>query len=169
MSLQKTLSIIENKFPHVYSWLMKLSIEYLVPANRRMGIKIESMIPGNQTIILRLPYRRKNFNVGGTVHGSAIMALAETVHGVAVLTRFKPDNHFMFTKEINLKYLKKATSELFVRFNLGQQILSKIENELNAHGIFELELESTVTDTSEASIAQLKAVYHIKRKSHKTS
>lgn len=169
MSMQTLPKIIEKKFPWVSRRLIKFMVEYLVPANRRMGIKIESMAGPDQTIVLRLPYRRKNFNVGGTVHGSAIMALAETVHGVAVLTRFKPDNHFMFTKEINLKYLKKATSELFVRFNIGQQILSKIENELNAHGIFELELESTVTDTSEAPIARLNAVYHIKRKSHKPS
>jgi hypothetical protein len=70
----------------------------------------------------------------------------------------------MFTKEINLRYVKKAESELFVRFSPGQELFSTIENELNSRGSLELELESTVTDRNESVIAHLKAVYHIRRK-----
>jgi acyl-coenzyme A thioesterase PaaI-like protein len=75
--------------------LKKKFVEYRVPTNRRLGIKVTYISTDSKSFILKLPYKRKNTNVGGTVHGSAIMCLAETIHGVAVLWSFDPKQHRM--------------------------------------------------------------------------
>ena len=57
----------------------KLFVNYLVPMNRTLGIKLKAM-EENETV-MTMKGRRKITNYGGSIHGGAIMALAETAHG----------------------------------------------------------------------------------------
>ncbi len=143
--------------------MKKWFVEYLVPANRRFGIKIVTISDDSKTFILKLPYKRKNLNVGRTVHGAAIMCLAETVHGVAVLWNFDPKNHRMVTSTTYLQFIKPGRSDLFVKFGLSEETVERLEQVLSVKGNTDVEYECQVTDGDGNLVAILKNKYHLAR------
>ena len=90
----------------------KLFVNYIVPMNRTLGIKLKSM--DNDQTVMAMKSRRKITNYGGTTHGGAILALAETVHGGAVLNKIGAFNNLIVTKSCHLAFLKKARGNLKV-------------------------------------------------------
>ena len=139
----------------------KLFVNYLVPMNRTLGIKLKAM-EDNETV-MTMKGRRKITNYGGTIHGGAIMALAETVHGGAVLNKIGAFENLMVTKNCNLKFLKKAKGDLKVHFKFSDENEATIKTHLKENGKCEIELVSAVTDTQGDTVAELTALYHIKR------
>lgn len=164
MSAAKLLRLVERRAPRLGPRLKKWFVEYLVPANRAMGIRITRVAPDSSEVLLRLPLRRRNFNVGGTVHGGVLLALAETVHGVAVLWQFSPADHRMVSLVSRMEYLAPARGELTVRFSLAEETRRRIEEELSATGVCKVELESSVADTAGTEVAHLTATYRIRRR-----
>jgi len=140
----------------------KLFVGYGVPMNRSMGIRLKSI--DDFETVLTLKGKRKNTNYGGTIHGAAIMALGETVHGVSVLNKFGAFDHLMVSKDTNLKFMKKAMGDLEVRFSLSVQNEKHIESQLKKNGKCEVEFESAVTDHAGDIVAKLTATYHIRNR-----
>lgn len=160
----RALTFLETRAPRCAQYAKRWFVQYLVPFNRRIGLRIEKVAPDSSEVMLRLPYRRGNQNVGGTVHGAAIMALAETAHGVAVLWQFPPDRHAMFAKESRLEFLSPGRGELSVRFALEPGVRARIAAELDSGGRCLVELASVVTDCQGTEVARLDATYHIRRR-----
>lgn len=144
--------------------IKKIFVEYRVPTNRRIGIKLEYISKDSKSFTLKLPYKRKNTNVGGTVHGSAIMCLAETIHGVAVLWSFNPKQHRMVTRTTEIKFINPGINDLYVKFTLKDATISNIKETLSTKGNMDLVLDSNVTDKSGKLIATLKNSYYLSKK-----
>lgn len=139
---------------------------FLVPFNRAVGIRVVAAenVDGDARFAVRLKDRRSNHNAAGTVHGGAILALAETVHGAAILWRFTPDKHRMFTKSARIDYLTPGCGELFVEYRLSRELRERIESELAALDRAEVAMESIVTDGIGQHVARLNASYVILRR-----
>lgn len=152
-----------KQFPRVAERAKRFAVERGVPFNRMLGIKLVSVAHDSSDVVLRLPARRGNFNVAGTVHGAAILALAETVHGVAVLWQFSPAEHRMFTKHASLDFIAPAKGELTVSFCLADATRRQIEADLRASGRCEVILHSSVRDGHGRDVAALQATYVIRR------
>lgn len=129
--------------------------------NRTLGIKLQAM--DHDQTVMTMKSRRKISNYGGTTHGGAILALAETVHGGAVLNKIGAFNYSMVTKSCHLTFLKKARGNLKVRFTLSPEDEAHIKRHLKDNGRCEIELVSLVTDDQGDPMAELTALYHIKR------
>ena len=139
----------------------KLFVNHIVPMNRTLGIKLKTM-EENETVMI-MKGRRRITNYGGTIHGGAIMALAETVHGGAVLNKIGAFENLMVTKNCDLKFLKRGRGNLTVRFNLSDESETYIKRHLKRDGKCEIELVSAVTDSQGDTVAVLTAMYYIKR------
>lgn len=163
MSAAKLLTALERYAPGLAPRIKKWFVEYLVPANRAMGIRIDEVARDSSRVVLSLPRRRRNLNVGGTVHGAAIMALAETVHGVAVLWQFPPARHRMVTRTTRLEFVAPARTRLSTTFCLDPETRGRIEADLAARGRCDVELGSTVVDDRGQDVARLVASYQIRR------
>ncbi|MEW5864100.1 MAG: YiiD C-terminal domain-containing protein [Pseudomonadota bacterium] len=142
----------------------RLFTEHGVPFNRALGLKVVEVAPDSSRVALRLPHRRRNTNDGGSVHGGAILALAESVHGVAVLWQFSPREHRMVTKHAAIRYLAPAHGEIRVAFSLEPDMKLRIATELGRSGKCEFSLSSVVRDEHDAEVARLDATYVIRRK-----
>ena len=139
----------------------KLFVGWIVPANRQLGIRLKSV--DGRKIVMRLKKCRKNTNYGGTVHGAAMMALAETIHGMAVLDRFGAFDHLIVSKEVMLKFTKKAKGELEVAYNLPEETEALIERKLKDEVSCEVDLMANITDKENDTVAKMTATYHIRR------
>ena len=148
------------------SWLRarikRWAAEYLVPANRMLGIRVVYVARDSSSVVLRLPSRRRNQNLDGTVHGGVILALAETAHGIAVLWQFSPRDYSMVTKTAQLSFLAPGRDELTVRFGLGRAVRERIARDLADHRRAEVELTDFVVDAAGRQIAELRATYVIR-------
>jgi len=144
-----------------YLVFKKLFNNFGVPMNRAMGIRLKS-IDANETVLV-MKRNRRNTNYGGTMHGGAILALAETVHGVTVLNKIGAFENLMVTRSCSLNFLKKAGGTLTVRFSLEEDDEAFIRSQLGENGKCEVELSSVVRDTSGHEVAALIARYHIKK------
>lgn len=153
-----------TRLPWMGKQAKRIAVDYAVPFNRALGIRIVSVAEDSSSVILRLPPRGRNRNVAGTVHGGATLALAETVHGVALLWQFSPSEHLMFTKRAALEFLSPARGELRVSFGLDSTTRASVESALRSSGRCELSLTCTVTDRPGEPVAELDATYVIRRR-----
>ena len=138
-------------------------VSYLVPFNRAAGIRVAEVDAVRARFRVHLKDRHRNRNVAGTVHGGAILALAETIHGVAVLWTFAPDKHRMFTKTAHIEYLAPGRGELSVEYCLSRNLRDRIERELAERARSEVTMESVVVDSRRKEIARLVATYVVLR------
>ena len=139
----------------------KLFVNYFVPMNRTLGITLKTM--EEDRTVMAMKGKRKITNYGGTIHGGAIMALAETVHGGAVLNKIGAFEYSMVTKNCMIRFLKKARGNLEVRFELNAESEAYIKSNLEEKRKCEIELVSAVTDSQGDTVAELTALYFIKR------
>lgn len=139
---------------------------FAVPANTVMGVRIAEVAADSSRVVVRLKNMRKNRNAAGTVHGAAMFALAETVHGTAVLWQFSPLRRRMFTKTAQLEFLAPGRGELFVEYSLERELLDRIGCELAEHGRSEVSAQSCVRDMDGEIVAKLSASYVVLRRMH---
>ncbi len=143
------------------TFFKKLFVGWIVPANRSLGIRLKSV--DGKKIVMRLKKCRKNTNYGGTVHGAAMMALGETIHGMAVLDRFGTFDHLIVSKDVKLKFVKKAKGVLEVAYELPDETEALIERKLNDNAKCEVDLIANITDKTGDTMTKMTATYHIRR------
>lgn len=160
------LALVDGLAPPVASRLKRWFIRWLVPFNRTLGVRVSALDADAAQFSLSMPSRRRNTNVAGTVHGAAIMALAEAVHGVAVMWHFSPGGHRMYTKEIRMRYLKPARGALRVTFRLDPAMRRDIGAALEREGACDLVLSSVVADRGGTPVARCNATYTVLRGLH---
>lgn len=134
-----------------------------VPGNALLGIRIVRVDPASGQVTVKLKNRKNIHNAAGTVHGAAIFALAETVHGTAVMWQHSPRRHRMFTKTASLRFVAPGRGELFTTYALSDEIRSRLETELGTVGRCEVTAESRVRDANGAEVATLDATYVVLR------
>lgn len=159
----RLITLLERFAPHALPAARRWFVERAVPFNRALGIRVVRVAPDSSEVVLRLPPRRRNLNVAGTVHGGAILAFAETVHGVAVLSQFSAARHRMVTRQATIRYVAPARGELRVSFSLTAAVRQQIATELSSAGRSELTLQSSVLDRNDELVADLLATYVIRR------
>ncbi len=164
MRLANVLSMLERRAPRLTPRLRRWFVERGVPLNRAIGLRVDHVASDSSRVALRLPPRRGNLNVGGTVHGAAITALAETVHGMAVLWQFSPSDHVMVTRKLRVEFLAPGRGTLFVEFALDETLRRSIAAELARSGSCDVRLTSEVTDGGGNVVARLVGSYVIRRR-----
>jgi uncharacterized protein (TIGR00369 family) len=163
VKLDRLLAGAERRSPKLAQVAKKWFAQYAVPMNRALGLRIEEVASDSSRVVLRLPARRRNLNIGGTVHGAAIFALAETVHGIAFFWQFAPAQYSMVTRQARLEFLTPARGALTCSFALEEAVRCRIADELARQGACEVEFTSEVQDAQGRTVARLLAAYAIRR------
>ncbi len=158
------LPIVEKKAPKIAPFIKRFFVEYLVPSNRSMGIRIDKISQDSKAVEIRLQNRRRNLNLSGSANGGVLMAFAECIHGIAVLWQFSPANHQMVTISSNMEYISPGYGELFSKYNLPSETINLIDEELTRTGVHIVRLSSTVVNKKGEKVAVLTNIYQIKRR-----
>lgn len=134
--------------------LVKLSI----PFAARAGFRIEALEPGY--LRARMPLKG-NRNHIGTMYAGALFTLAEIPGGVMTLFDFGSD-FIPILKELNMRYLKPARSDVTVAFHLPDEEVERITRETRALGKAEFTLEGALTDGAGDVVARSTALYQVR-------
>lgn len=163
MQVATALALLERHAPRFAPRLKKWFVEHVVPMNQAIGLRIDEVADDSSRVVLRLPPRRRNLNAVGTVHGGAITALAESVHGVAVLWQFSPASHHMVSRELRIQFVAPGRGTLTTEFSLTEEVRQRIEADLTRSGSSEVELSCEVKGPQGATVARLTGSYVIRR------
>lgn len=111
-----------------------------IPFAERAGIDLVEFERGH--VKMKIPLE-PNKNHIGTMYAGALFTLAEIPGGAIFMSAFDMTKFFPIVAEMNIKYLKPATTDIYVEVKMSEEEIQRITNEATENGkaVFILEKE----------------------------
>ncbi len=126
---------------------------------QRSGLKAEVLEPGR--VRLRMPLAG-NQNHIGSMYAGALFTLAEIPGGALFLTSFDAQRFYPIVKEMNLRFRRPATGDIWVEASLSEAQIEQLQKQATEHGKAEYVLELQLTDDSGEVVAQSRGLYQLR-------
>jgi thioesterase domain-containing protein len=138
---------------------MQHIIDSKISLARHLGVKIAALNPRHCKLQMPL---KGNENHIGTVYAGAIFTLAEIPGGVLCWVSFDMSKFFPVIKEMNLKFIKPAQTDITIELSLSQEEAEVIETQALEQGKSEFVLEGEIRDENGQVVALSKGVYQLR-------
>ena len=139
--------------------IVKELVEKKIAFVERMGLKVVELIPGHVKLMVPL---KGNENHIGSMYAGALFTLAEIPGGALILTTFDPTKCFPVIKELTIKFLRPAGSDITIEIFLPQEEVERIRRDLSERGKAEFVLHGELKDVSGTVVAKSTGVYQIR-------
>lgn len=126
---------------------------------KRSGLKAEALQPG--FVRLRMPLAG-NTNHIGSMYAGALFTLAEIPGGALFVTSFDVKRFFPVIKEMNLRFRRPASSDIFVEATLSQEQIVALQDQAEREGKAEYELALELTDETGEIVAVSHGQYQLR-------
>ena len=140
---------------HLARQLTEEHIEFV----RRTGLKAEILEPG--FVRLRMPLQG-NQNHIGSMYAGALFTLAELPGGALFLTSFDTQRFYPVVKNLDLRFVKPATGDIFVEAHLSAEQIEQLQQQANQHGKAEFVLNLKLTNSEADLVAESCAHYQLR-------
>ncbi|BAN50984.1 YiiD C-terminal domain-containing protein [Metapseudomonas resinovorans] len=127
---------------------------------KRSGLKAELLEPGHIRLCMPLA---GNQNHIGTLYAGALFTLAEMPGGALFLTSFDTRRFYPIVKEMNLRFRRPAKGDIRVEARLDQAEITRIQEEAEANGKAEYQLELQLLDASGEVVAESRGLYQLRK------
>ena len=136
----------------------------LLPAFRASGGRITFISNDIKHVQIKLPLNRKTRNIVGTIYGGSMYSAIDPIYMV-MLMKLLGSEYIVWDKSAKIEYKRPGKTELRADFNVSDELLSEIKEELtqsrNTTKIFQINL----IDTSGKIVAKIeKTLYIAKQK-----
>ena len=139
---------------------LKAFVERKIPFVERMGLRALELRRGY--VKLAAPYEG-NENHIGTLYAGALFTLAEIPGGALFLTSFDAERFYPVVKEMTLRFLKPAITDVTVDLSLADEDISRIQAEAEQAGKAEFSLEGEIRDANGDVVATSRGDYQIRK------
>ncbi|MFW6374694.1 MAG: PaaI family thioesterase [Thermodesulfobacteriota bacterium] len=139
---------------------LKAFVEKKIPFVERMGLRVLALRRGY--VKLAAPYEG-NENHIGTLYAGALFTLAEIPGGALFLTSFDAERFYPVVKEMTLRFLKPAITEVTVELSLADEDIARIQTEAEQAGKADFSLEGEIRDAHGDVVATSRGVYQIRK------
>ena len=129
-----------------------------IPFVQRTGLEILEARRGY--VKLKMPLKG-NENHVNTMYLGAQCVLVDMPGGSLFLTSFDREKYFPVVKEMTLRYLKMAKTDLFIEGHLSEEKIDALQQEVEEKGKADFDLEFDILDTNGVLVTQAKAIYTI--------
>lgn len=143
----------------IFTLLNKL-IGISIPFTRRNHFEVVELRTGYLKAVIQL---RGNKNHIGTMYAGAMFLLAEVPGGIVSLFEFG-SGYFPILKELKMRYLLPATSDLTIEFSLTHAELDAIKQGADEKGKSDFTLTLDLKDDKGVVVAQSVALYQLRVK-----
>lgn len=149
-------------------WLRKTSsyaavnriIGLSIPFAPRNGFRVVELRPGFVKALIPLKGNKNHF---GSLYAGAYFLVAEIPGGVLTLFDLGP-SYTPILKEMTLKFLQPANSDVVVEFSLDQETVDAIQAEADETGKAAFELEGLMYDQDGTHVATSIGHYRVRKK-----
>ncbi|CBL45930.1 Hypothetical protein HDN1F_23470 [gamma proteobacterium HdN1] len=127
-----------------------------IPFAERAGVDLVEFERGR--VKMKIPFQG-NQNHIGTMYAGALFTLAEIPGGALFMSAFDPTKAFPILADLSIKFLKPATTDIFVEASLNDDEIARINSEVESNGksVYVLDLE--LKDTNGVVVATTHATY----------
>jgi acyl-coenzyme A thioesterase PaaI-like protein len=127
---------------------------------KRSNLKAEVLEPG--FVRLRMPLAG-NQNHLASMYAGALFTLAEIPGGALFITSFDVTRFYPVVKEMQLRFRRPATGDIWVEARLAADEIEHLQNEAQINGKAEYLLELELTNASGEVVALSRGVYQLRR------
>jgi len=138
---------------------IKQTVEKAVPFVERMGLKAYELRPGR--VRLGAPLKG-NENHIGSIYAGALFTLAEMPVGALFLTTFDASKYYPIVKEVTIKFVRLARSDVSIEMVLSEEETERIRTEAAQNGKSEFTLEGEIKDESGVVVAVSRGIFQIR-------
>lgn len=138
---------------------LKKLVEGKIEFIKRMGVKVLTLEPGRVKLMAPM---KDNENHIGTVYAGAIFSLGEVVGGPLLWSLFDPGKYFPIVKEMTVRFVAPATTDLTVECSIPEEIVSKMKTDLDTKGKAQTVLECEILDEQGQLVAVTEGIYQVR-------
>ncbi|WXL25280.1 YiiD C-terminal domain-containing protein [Ectopseudomonas mendocina] len=127
---------------------------------KRTDLKAEVLEPG--FVRLRMPLAG-NQNHIGSMYAGALFTLAELPGGALFLTSFDVQHFYPIVKEMNLRFRRPATGDIWVEARLSDDEIERLQSQASSDGKAEFTLELQLTNAAGEVVAESVGLYQLRK------
>lgn len=132
-----------------------------IPFVERSGIELLEFDRGHTK--LKMPIE-PNKNHIGTMYAGALFTLAEIPGGALFVSAFDMSKFFPIVADVNIKFVKAATTDVYIEANISEEEIQRITDEVVSTGksvyVLETELKNEDGDVVALATATYQARAH---------
>lgn len=126
---------------------------------QRSNLKAEVLEVGH--VRLRMPLEG-NQNHIGSMYAGALFTLAEIPGGALFLTSFDAQRFYPIIKEMNLRFRRPATGDIWVEARLTAEEILQLQKQATELGKAEYVLQLQLTDESGEVVVESRGLYQLR-------
>lgn len=131
-----------------------------VPFAERAGVDLVEFERGH--VKMKIPFQ-DNQNHIGIMYAGALFTVAEIPGGALFMSAFDLSKCYPILVDMSVKFLKPATTDVFVDAHLGEEEIARVISELETQGKSNYVLDLELKDTNGVVVATTHATYQARQ------
>jgi len=126
---------------------------------KRSGLRADVLESGHVRLCMPLA---GNQNHIGSMYAGALFTLAEIPGGALFLTSFDSQRFYPVVKEMNLRFRRPATGDIYVEARLDTEQIERLQSEAQERGKADYLLELQLCDVNGDIVAESRGLYQLR-------
>ncbi|WP_316512568.1 PaaI family thioesterase [[Mycobacterium] wendilense] len=138
---------------------MNERMDQTIPAAHRMGVRVAEARRGFAAATVPLEGNGNHF---GVIYAGVQFTVAEILGGVIALTTFDAENYFPLVKNVDIKFVGMASSDLRAEATMDDETIARVAAEAEQNGKADYVLDAVVTDATGKVVATTHGLYQLR-------
>ncbi|WP_246398297.1 YiiD C-terminal domain-containing protein [Mycobacterium vicinigordonae] len=139
--------------------MMNAGLESTIPIAARMGVRV---IEARRGFAATSVPAEGNGNHFGVVYAGVQFTVAEILGGIIALTSFDASKYYPLVKNVDIKFVGMATTELRAEATMDDETIARVEAEAANQGKADYTLDAVVTDAAGNVVATTHGLYQLR-------
>ncbi len=138
---------------------MNAGLESTIPIAARMGLRV---VEARRGFAAASVPAEGNGNHFGVIYAGVQFTVAEILGGIIALTSFDASKYYPLVKNVDIKFVGMATSELRAEATIDDETIARVEAEAADRGKADYTLDAVVTDAAGNVVATTHGLYQLR-------
>jgi acyl-coenzyme A thioesterase PaaI-like protein len=138
---------------------MNAALGSTIPIAGQMGVRVVEVRRGFAATTVPVEGNGNHF---GVIYAGVQFTVAEVLGGIIALSTFDTTKYFPLVKNVDIKFVSMARSELRAEAGLDDETIARIEAEAAERGKADFTMEAVVTDTDGKTVATTRGLYQLR-------
>ncbi|BDB39719.1 MULTISPECIES: YiiD C-terminal domain-containing protein [Mycobacterium] len=139
--------------------MMNAGLESTIPIAARMGLRV---VEARRGFAAASVPAEGNGNHFGVIYAGVQFTVAEILGGIIALTSFDASKYYPLVKNVDIKFVGMATSELRAEATIDDETIARVEAEAADRGKADYTLDAVVTDAAGNVVATTHGLYQLR-------
>lgn len=132
------------------------------------GIRVQKVDRNDNTIEVEMKLRFWNKNYVGTHYGGSLYSMCDPFF-MLILMRKLGKEYIVWDKAAQIRFVKPGTGTVKARFQVSDEKIQSIKEEIKMKNKADYEFEAAVTDEQNNVVAEVKKLIYVRKKNSVTS